>query len=486
MSAAARSAVDAAIVGSGPNGLSAAIALARAGLRVRVHEAEPTIGGGARSVALTLPGFVHDRCSAIHPLAVASPFFRSLPLAAHGLEWIQPPVPFAHPLDDGTAVALHRSVDETADALGGDGPAYRRLVGPFVGPFDKLVGEILRPALHLPRHPLLVARFGALAVAPMTLLARLFRTERAPALLAGGAAHSFLPLSAPFTGAFALVFAVSGHAVGWPLPRGGSQAIADALAAYLRSLGGEIATGERIEGLAQLGPARAYLFDTAPEALARIAGPRLPDGYRRALGRYRPGPGVFKIDYALSAPVPWRAPVCRRAGTVHLGGSLAEIAASERVVARGRHPERPFVLVAQQSLFDPTRAPAGQHTLWAYCHVPNGSIVDMTGPIEAQLERFAPGFREVVLARHVLRPSDLEARNANDVGGDISAGAHDGLQLIARPVWSTDPYATPARELYLCSAATPPGGGVHGMCGANAARSALRRSFSERLEDLER
>lgn len=469
---------DAEIVGSGPNGLAAAIALARAGHSVRVHEAESTIGGGTRSAAVTLPGFVHDTCSAIHPLGAGSPYFRTLPLKEHGLEWIQPDVPLAHPLDDGTAAVLSRSVEETARGLGDDAGAYRRLLGPLVSRWDELLGEIDRPMLHLPRHPFLLARFGIPSMFPVTTTARLFSTPRARALLAGLGAHSFLPLDAPFTTAFALTLGLAGHAVGWPLARGGSQRIADALGSYLRALGGEITTDDRIDVWAQLGKAQAYLFDTSPRALERIAGDKLNTTYRRVLRGYKYGPGVFKLDYALAGPVPWRAAECRRAGTVHLGGTLEEIAASEAQVARGEHPERPFVLVAQQSLFDPTRAPLGMHTLWAYCHVPNGSTEDMTARIEAQLERFAPGFGDLILKRSVLTPRDVEAHNANYVGGDISAGWHGGLQFIARPSWSIDPYATPTHEIYLCSAATPPGGGVHGLCGYNAAQSALRRSFS--------
>ncbi|HET7785037.1 MAG TPA: NAD(P)/FAD-dependent oxidoreductase [Myxococcales bacterium] len=469
---------DAAVVGSGPNGLAAAIALARAGVRVRVHEAQPTLGGGTRSAALTLPGFLHDVCSAIHPLAVASPFFARLPLAEHGLEWIHPGIAVAHPLPDGTAVALHRSLEETAENLGSDARAYRRIVAPLAARFPDLLGDVLRPIARVPRHPLLTARFGARALLSASALP--FRGERARALVAGLAAHSFLPLEAPFTASFALIFAAAAHASGWPMARGGSQRIADALAASLRALGGEICTGDPIDSLDGFGPDSAVLFDTSPATLERIAGDRLPARYRRALRAYRRGPGVFKLDYALSAPVPWRAPECRRAGTVHVGGTFAEIAASEDEVVRGGHPGRPFVLVAQQSLFDPTRAPAGKHTLWAYCHVPNGSDVDMTSRIEAQLERFAPGFAGVVLARAVTRPADIEAANANCAGGDISGGAHDGLQFLARPVLAFDPYATPAPNLYLCSSSTPPGAGVHGMCGLHAAESALRRSFGIR------
>jgi len=470
--------IDAVIIGSGPNGLAAAIELARAGLSVRVHEAEPTIGGGTRSAELTLPGFIHDVCSAIHPLGAASPYFRTLPLKEHGLEWIHPDVPLAHPLDDGTAAVLHRSVDETARGLGGDAGAYRRLIGPLVVGWGDLLGEVTQPMLHVPRHPILLARFGIPAMFPATTAARLFATQRARALLGGLAAHSFLPLDAPFTTAFALMLVTSGHAVGWPFPRGGSQKIADALASYLRALGrAEIRTDDRIDVWSQLGKARAYLFDTTPRALERIAGDKLNTTYRRVLRAYKYGPGVFKVDYALAGPVPWRAAECRRAGTVHLGGTLEEIAAGEKQVAQGRHPERPFVLVGQQSLFDPTRAPLGTHTLWTYCHVPNGSTEDMTDRIEAQLERFAPGFRNLVLKRSVMTSRDVEDHNANYIGGDISAGSHAALQFIARPTWSIDPYATPNRDIYLCSAATPPGAGVHGLSGYNAAQSALRRTF---------
>jgi phytoene dehydrogenase-like protein len=470
--------IDAAIIGGGPNGLAAAIELARAGRSVRIHEAEPTVGGGTRSAELTLPGFVNDVCSAIHPLGVGSPYFRTLPLQEHGLEWIHPGVPLAHPLDDGTAALLHRSLDETVRGLGADGGAYRRLVGAIVPRWNDLIAETTRPMLHIPRHPFLLARYGIPAMLPVTTTARFFSTTRARALLGGLGAHSFLPLDAPFTTAFALMLGMSAHAVGWPMPRGGSQKIADALASYLRALGGEIRTSDRIDVWAQLGKARAYLFDTTPRALERIAGDKLNTTYRRVLRAYKYGPGVFKVDYALAGPVPWRAAECRRAGTVHLGGTLEEIAAGERQVARGEHPERPFVLVAQQSLFDSTRAPLGMHTLWTYCHVPNGSTMDMTARIEAQLERFAPGFRDLVLKRSVMNTKDVESHNANYIGGDISAGSHAALQFIARPSWSIDPYATPNRDIYLCSAATPPGAGVHGLSGYNAAQSALKRSFS--------
>ena len=442
-------------------------------------EAEDAIGGGCRSAELTLPGFVHDVCSAIHPLAAASPFFAQLPLAANGVEWIHPGVPLAHPLDDGTAILIDRSAAHTASALGPDGAAWTRTVGAVARDLPKLRSTVTGPALALPHHPLALARFGLMSLLPARSFARrAFRTERARAVFAGLAAHSFLPLDAPLSTTFALMLGSTAHAVGWPLPRGGSQRIADALAAILRSYGGEILTGRRVGSLADVPDAGAVLFDVAPRQLERIAGDRLPPGYRAALGRYRYGPGVYKVDYALSGPVPWRAAECAGAGTVHVGGTLDEIAGAEREVAHGGHPERPFVLVAQQSLFDPSRAPDGKHTLWAYCHVPNGSKVDMSARIEAQIERFAPGFRQRILARHEMDTRWVEAHNETCVGGDISAGSHGGLQLFARPVLSPDPYATPDRSLYLCSAATPPGAGVHGMCGYHAARSALRRSLS--------
>lgn len=472
--------VDAMVVGSGPNGLTAAVTLARAGLRVRVHEAQPTWGGGLRSAELTLPGFVHDVCSAIHPLGAASPVFARLGLREHGLEWIHPEVEVAHPLDDGTAVVLMRSLAETAAGLGMDRPAYRRIVAPIAAHFQELLEDALAPPAHLPRHPVRFARFGLRAARSAQGLAHAFRGERARALVAGLAAHAMVPLDAAFTASFALVFAGAGHTSGWPLARGGSGRIAEALVATLRASGGEIAVGERIDALETLGSAQACLFDTSPATLARIAGSHLPTRYRRALRRFRRGPGVFKIDYALSGPVPWRAPECRRAGTVHVGGTFEEVAQSLDEVARDRHSQRPFVLVAQQSLFDASRAPPGKHTLWAYCHVPNGSTVDMTGPLEAQLERFAPGFRDLILARAISTSRDIEARNENCAGGDIGGGANDGLQLFARPALAVDPYATPSDRLYLCSSSTPPGPGVHGMCGFNAAQSALRRTFGVR------
>ena len=469
---------DAVVVGAGPNGLSAAIALAREGLSVSVLEANDTIGGGCRSAALTLPGFLHDVCSAFHPMGAASPFFRALDLGREGLEWIEPPAALAHPLDDGTAVLLERSIDATASGLGADGRMYRRLVEPLSRAWDELAADALGPLVRIPRHPFLLARLGIPGILPARVLARLFRSPRTRALLAGLAAHSALPLDAPLTGSFALMFAVTTHVANWPIPRGGSQRIADALAARLQSLGGAVVTGQRVGDIGELPAAKAILFDVTPLQLDRIAGSRLDSGYRDQLRAYRYGPGVFKVDYAIDGPIPWRAADCLRAGTVHLGGTMDEIAESEAAVARGTAPERPFVLVGQQSLFDPTRAPAGKHTVWAYCHVPNGSTVDMAPRIDAQLERFAPGFRDRVLARSVMNPADIERKNENYIGGDIGGGANTAFQFLTRPFFRLDPYATPARDIYLCSSSTPPGGGVHGMCGYHAAQSALRRAFA--------
>ena len=466
---------DAVVVGSGPNGLAAAITLAREGRSVLVLEAEATVGGGMRTAELTLPAFRHDVCSAIHPLVAGSPFFRTLPLTEHGLELVQPPAPLAHPLDGGTAAVLERSLDATAESLGRDGRAYSRLMRPLVERADDLLREILGP-LRVPRHPLLLGRFGPPALRSAVGLARAaFEGEPARALFAGMAAHSMVSLDRTATASFSLVLGLLAHAVGWPLTRGGSQQIADALTAHLVSLGGEVQTGRRVESLADVPLARAVLFDVTPRQLVRIAGERLPARYRRGLERYRYGPGSFKLDWALDGPIPWSAEECARAGTVHLGGRLEEIAEAEQTVARGQHPERPYVLLAQQSLFDSSRAPAGRHTAWAYCHVPNGSTVDMTERIEAQIERFAPGFRERVLERSVMTPADLERYNANYVGGDINGGLQDLRQLFARPVARLVPYSTPVPGLYLCSSSTPPGGGVHGMCGYFAARAALRR-----------
>ena len=466
--------MDAIVVGAGPNGLAAAIALAQKGLRVRVYEAQSEIGGGLRSAELTLPGFTHDICSAVHPLALASPFLRALPLAQHGLEWAQPPLPLAHPLDGGRALTLQRSLAATAAALGRDEGTWRRLFGPLVRQHEALFDEVLAP-LHWPRRPLLLARFGLPGLLPAaTLTRRLLRTEGARALLAGNAAHGVLPLERSPSAAFGLVLAALAQSVGWPSPRGGAQALAQALGSHLRSLGGEIVTGQEVTRVDDLPPARAYLLDVTPRQLLRLAGTRFPPRYRRALARYRYGPGVFKLDYALAAPIPWAAADCRRAGTLHLGGSFEDIADSLRSVWRGRVSERPFVILGQQSLFDETRAPEGQHTAWAYCHVPHGSAVDVTARIEAQIERHAPGFRERVLARHSLNARQLEAHNPNLVGGDIGGGVQDLAQHFARPVHPLAPHATPAPDIWLCSSSTPPGGGVHGMCGWHAAQAVLR------------
>ena len=472
---------DAVVVGSGPNGFAAAIALARAGCSVLVCEANATIGGGARSSELTLPGFVHDVCSAVHPLAAGSPFFKTLSLERFGLEWIQPEIPLAHPLDDGSAACLHRDVDFTAEQLRGDSNAYRRLIKPFARNWEKLANEFLQPMLHWPQHPFALARFGIPALCPATLLSKiLFKHEPARALFGGIAAHSFLPLESIGSSAFGLVLGTAGHSVGWPIPRGGSQSIANALANYLRELGGKIEINRRVENLNDLPKSRAVLLDVSVWGFLRIAREQLPSGYRRRLESFRHGPGIFKIDYALSGPIPWKAEPCRRAGTVHLGGTIDEMAAAERDVARGRIPERPFTLVAQQSLFDETRAPRGQHTLWAYCHVPFGCDIDVSDRIESQIERFAPAFRDCILARHRTGAADLEKSNPSLVGGDINGGAANLMQLIARPIFSPTPYRTALPGVYLCSASTPPGGGVHGMCGYNAARLALRKIFAKR------
>ena len=463
---------EAIVVGAGPNGLAAAIRLAQAGRRVVVYEANTTPGGAVRSV--TSAGVVHDVGAAVLPLGLASPFFSSLPLARHGLRWIQPDLPLAHPLDGGRAALLHRSLAETSGALGRDGAAYRRLVRPLVRHWDALAGEILQPLLHLPRHPLVLAGFGLRALLPARWTAeKAFRDEPARALWAGLAAHSGLPLTAPASSAVALVLAALAHRVGWPVPRGGAQALTDALVGHFRALGGEVVTGVRVRHLDEIRCAGPVLLDVAPETFRALAGDRLPPGYRRALAGFQRGPGAFKVDWVLDGPVPWANADVGRAGTVHLGGTLAEIAAGEAAVTRGETPERPFVLFAQPSRFDPTRAPQGRHVGWAYCHVPTGSAVDMTDAVEAQVERFAPGFRSRIVARHVSGPADLEALDANLVGGDVTGGAQSLWQTVARPVVGPSPYRTPLAGVYLCSASTPPGGGVHGMCGFHAAETAL-------------
>lgn len=471
---------DAIVIGSGPNGLAAAITLAREGLSVLVIEGSETIGGGVRSRELTLPGFVHDVCSAVYPMAVATPFLRGLPLDQHGLAWVHPPRLLAHPFDDGTAAFVEKSVDATAENLGADAEAYRRLMGPLVRNAGTLLSELVGP-FRIPRHMFAAARFGLNALRSGRGLAEShFRGDRGQALWAGLAAHAVLPLEQRPGAAIALMLAIAGHAEGWPFAAGGAQRLADAMAACFRSLGGEIRTGEWAKSIEGLPAAKVILLDVSPRQVVALAGGRLPERYQRRLLRYRHGLGVFKVDWALSGPVPWTAAECRTAGTLHLGGKLEEIAAAERAPFQGEHPERPFVLFAQPSLFDPSRAPAGQHTAWAYCHVPNGSTVDMTARIEAQVERFAPGFRDLILARHTMNTAEMEKSNPNYIGGDISGGVTDLGQLFTRPVARFNPYTTPNPSLYICSSSTPPGGGVHGMCGYFAARTALRRVFGIR------
>ena len=468
---------DAIIVGAGPNGLAAAITLAQAGWSVELFEAAATVGGGVRSAELTLPGFVHDVCSAIYPLAVGSPFLSRLPLERHGLRWIQPPYPLAHPFDDGTAAVLARGFEETGESLDhpADARAWERLFRPFTESWEELAPDLLAP-FHWPRHPFKMAGFGLLGLrSAMSLVQSRFKGFRARALFAGIAAHSFLPMEQPPTAAAGLMLGVAGHAVGWPQPEGGAQRIPDAMAGLLREAGGTIVTGRLVRSVDELPRARAYLFDLTPAQMLRLDGLRWPPRYRRRLGAYRYGPGVFKIDWALSGPIPWKAEACRQAGTVHVGGTIEEVAASERASWGGKEGDKPFVLVGQASLFDPSRAPAGSHTGWAYCHVPHGSTVDKTAVIESQIERFAPGFRDLILARHTRNTAQLEAYNPNLIGGDINGGAATLSQLFTRPIVRLDPYSTPDPRIFLCSSSTPPSGGVHGMCGYHGARSALRR-----------
>ncbi len=458
--------------------MAAAVALAQSGFATEVHEAQSSPGGACRTLPLTLPGFLHDFGSAVHPLAAGSPYFKTLGLERYGLEWLHHPAPLAHPLDGpgqmGTAVVLERNLEHAVADLGVDGPAWRALVGPLVERWDELLPELLGPVIHLPRHPFALARFGALAALPARLLASIaFKTERARALFAGLAAHSFLSLDAPFSSAIALVLGAAAHAVGWPIPRGGSGSITRALAGALAAAGGVLRCNSRVASLAEFGREDLVLFDTRPAAMLRIASERLPGGYQRQLRRFRPGPAAFKIDYALSEPIPWKAAACRRAGTVHVGGTLGEIARSEREMLRGQAPKRPYVLVAQPTLVDPTRAPEGKHVAWVYCHVPWGFRGDATAAIETQMERFAPGFRECVLERRVSGPAALQQGDENLGGGDISGGAMDVGQLLLRPTLRA--YRTPDPQLYLCSSSTPPGAGVHGMCGWHAAQAALAR-----------
>ncbi|MFL6414585.1 MAG: phytoene desaturase family protein [Bryobacteraceae bacterium] len=460
------------VIGSGPNGLSAAIHLARNGFLVEVREAAAIPGGGVRSGELTLPGFIHDLGSAVHPMGIASPFFQSLPLGKYGLKWIQPPTPLAHPLDDGTAAFMGRSLDATAAALGEDAAAYRKLYQPLVENWDALAVEILRPLPIIPRHPLLLANFGIKALQPATMLARnTFKGTPARALFAGCAAHSFLNLDAPMTAAFGVIFGATAHAAGWPIPQGGSQAITDALVGVLESYGGRVLTNTHVDTLEELGSPDLILCDVAPRQFVRLAGKRLPESFRRACEEFRRGPGIFKVDWALREPIPWTAKVCSTAGTVHIGGTLEEIAESERAHEAGIVAPRPFVLLAQPTLFDPSRAPDGKHIAWAYCHVPNGWPGSALQQIENQIERFAPGFRDCILARATHGTADMERYDENLIGGDISGGASDLKQFFLRPTWRR--YATPLKGVYLCSSSTPPGGGVHGMCGFHAARWAL-------------
>lgn len=468
---------DAIVVGTGPNGLAAAITLARSGIGVTVYEAADTIGGGTRTAELTLPGFHHDVCSAVHPLAAGSPFFRSVPLAENGCELIHPELPLAHPLDGGRAATLARSLAVTSDELGPDAAAWRRLMQPVVSQWDNISDYVLGPILRPPRHPLAMARFGIRALRSADRLTGRFTTDEARGLWAGLAGHGFLPLDSPLTASFGLVLGTLAHTHGWPFVRGGSQELANALALYLRSLGGTIVCGHRVTSLADLPHARAVVADVTPAQLVDLAGERMTPAARRKLLHFRYGPGVCKVDYALNEPVSWAADACGRAGTIHIGGTFEEISAAEAEVASGHHADRPFVLVAQPSLFDDRRAPAGHDTLWAYCHVPNGSTVDMSDRMTAQIERFAPGFRDTILDHNVMTAADFESYNPSFVGGDISAGSHNGLGLLLRPWPALDPYRTPIDGVYLCSASTPPGGGVHGMCGYHAARSALRGSF---------
>lgn len=465
--------VDAVVVGSGPNGLAAAVTLARAGLEVEVYEGADEAGGGCRTAELTLPGFRHDVCSAVHPLLTVSPFFESIDLDFRGVKLCEPRVAFAHPLDGGRAAAVVRSVGETAGGLGADAASYCRLLGSLVRDFDKVVPAILAPMRSLPAHPLPMARFGLQGLLPLSALAGRFQTEEARALLAGAAAHSMRPLDAVLTGSFSMLFTAMAHAAGWPVVHGGSEMIVRALLGELEAAGGRVVTGTWVRDIRDLPDARTTLLDLTPRGLLSVAGAQIPKGYAAAMGRYAYGPGICKIDWALSGPAPWTAPECREAGTLHVCGTFEEVAASESEIQSGRHPDRPYCIVTQPGVVDPTRAPDGKHTLWAYCHVPSGSAIDMSDRVEAQIERFAPGFRDLVMARSVITAADSERHNPNYVGGDINGGAATLMQTVFRPAKRWNPYRTPMRGVYLCSSSTPPGGGVHGMCGYWAARTAL-------------
>jgi len=468
---------DGIVVGSGPNGLAAAITLAQAGRSVLLIEGKQSLGGGMRSAELTLPGWVHDVCSAVHPMAVASPFFRSLDLASHGLEWIHPPVPLAHPLYNGTAVILERSLEDTAQQLGSDAGSYLKLMKPLVDHFEQLLTDVLKP-MHFPLHPFTVWRFGPLAIQSAEHLVKSrFASPGARALFAGIAAHSILPLDRSGSAAFGLMLGAAAHATGWPVAKGGSQKIADRLGDYLVSLGGEVLTGTEIRSLRDLPDSKVRLLDTTPRQLAAIAANDLPPKYQRRLMNHKHGPGVFKMDWALDGPIPWKASECLRAATVHVGGTFEEIAEAEGAIWKGKHPQMPLVILAQQSLFDATRTPEGKQSVWAYCHVPNGSAIDMSSRIETQIERFAPGFRDRILARHVMNTAEMEAYNPNYIGGDIAGGIQNPLRLMMRPMGQWRAYVTPLKGVYLCSSSMPPGGGVHGMCGYHAARRALLDAF---------
>ncbi len=474
---------DAVVVGSGPNGFAAAIVLQQKGLKVLLLEAKATVGGGLRTAELTLPGFRHDICSAIHPLALGSPFFKTLPLEEFGLQYILPAADAAHPFDNGRAAVLKRSLGETASRLGTDEQAYIKLLSPVVKNWPDLAPDVLGP-LKFPEHPFKFACFGLSGLQPATLLARHFKTTEARGLFAGMAAHAIQPLSNSTTGAVALLLMANGHLKGWPIPKGGSQSIADALLGYFQSLGGEVQTNISVKSLGQLPSAHAVLFDVTPQQLLQIAGHRFSAIYKWQLERYRYGDGVFKVDWALDDPIPFTAHECREAGTIHLGGTLEEIAKAEQASARGQHPHKPYVLLAQQSLFDSTRAPIGKHTAWAYCHVPNGSVKDMTSIIENQVERFAPGFKERILAKHTFNTQQLQQHNPNYIGGDINGGRLNITQLFTRPALRWSPYRTSAKGLYICSSSTPPGGGVHGMCGYYAAKKALSDVFGLKADYL--